>query len=635
MCGICGAFGPEDKKLLHSMMDVMRHRGPDDEGTYIDDNVMLANLRLAIIDVKGGRQPIFNEDGSIVIVYNGETYNFPEMREDLEKRGHRFTTNSDTEVVLHAYEEYGPEFISLLNGMFAFAIYDSPKKTLMLGRDRFGINPLYYARVEGALFFSSDIKSILVHPSFVRKADPVGMHQFINLRYIPENRTIFSGVHRFPPAHYALITKGKMEQHRYWELGQEVSDISEEQAAKHVREVLERSVKRHLISDIPVGIFLSGGVDSSTVLSLASRVSDEPLHTFSMGFGEPDDELNDARIVAEHFETVHKEFILEKTVLKDFPEIIWYMGTPKRNVYPYYIYKKAANHVKVALGGLGGDELFGGYSFRYEYLDDVMRKRKQFGNDGMRMAAEEARRAIEIHLKSMPVEEDWMLEESRRSTHIDDDVWSYTMVTSADRAYELNYLKKRLYGDTLNREKLKEIDSVFRRAFSGSKDLIDKCLRSDFLIKMSDDFLVVDDGTSMANSLEIRTPFLDNEIVDLAFSLPASYKIQGGKGKIILKKAMKGLLPDDVFKKKKQGFATNTLSVYSNELKDMAKAYLSDGSLIREEYIQKNYVERILRAETDKKRMPQYNMLWNLLALEFWHRIFIDSENITSPPNIS
>jgi asparagine synthase (glutamine-hydrolysing) len=631
MCGICGALGLEDPRLLKRMMGIMKYRGPDSDGTFTDRGVMLGNVRLSIIDLAGGDQPIFNEDRSVVVVYNGEIYNFPELRAELEKKGHKFATNSDTEVIVHAYEEYGPKCASLFNGMFAYAIWDSNKKKLVLARDRCGIKPLFYCNAGGAFLFSSDVKSLLLHPSVKRTPDLVAMHEFINLRYVPGTRTMFAGISRMPAAHYAVVDKSGMKLSRYWKLSPKISGISENEAALRVGEILERSVKRHMISDIPVGIFLSGGVDSSAVVSLASRVSEEPLHTFSMGFGEPDDELKDARIVAEHFETEHREFILEKSVLRDFQEIVWYMGTPKRNVYPYYIYKAASKHVKVALGGIGGDELFAGYSFRYDYLREVEEKKAELKAD-LKKTALQAKKEIEQQLQKAGPEDDWKLEALRKVSHLGDDTWSYLMVATADRAYELEYLKSRIYGEKLAQEKLQEIESVFKPLLSGSGNLIGKCFRADFLVKMTDDFLVVDDGTSMANSLEIRTPFLDNEIVDFAFTLPPEYKIGKGVGKLILRKAMSERLPESVFKKKKQGFATNTFSVYSNEMREMAKALLPEGSAVKSGYIRPDYVKRILDAPPEEKRLPQYNMVWNLLALEIWHRIFIDSESFEQPP---
>ncbi len=633
MCGICGVLGTVDKQLLSTMMDVMSNRGPDDKGTFIDDNVMLANVRLAIIDIPGGKQPISNEDKSITVVYNGEIYNFKEIRADLEKKGHRFSTNSDTEVIVRAYEEYGPDCVKLFNGMFAYAIYDCPKKKLVIARDRCGIKPLFYSRIGNDFVFSSDVKSILLHPGFKRKPDPNSMHQFLNLRYIPGSNTLFSGIFRIPPGNYAEISMNEMVLKEYWRLSASKREVSEQQAADEIRRILQDSVERHMISDIPVGIFLSGGVDSSTILSLASRVSDKKLRTFSMGFGEPDDELNDAREVADHFGTDHKEFIIEKSVLVDFPEIIWHMGTPKRNVYPYYIYKTASRHVKVALGGLGGDELFGGYIFRYKYLKDLLHKRENL-NQKIKETTRKARKAVKEQLANLPPEDHWKIEENRKSSYLDDDSWSYTLVNSADRAYGLEYLRQFIYSESLSKKGLDEINSAFKKHMGRKGDIIENCLRTDFLVKMTNDFLVVDDGTSMANSLEIRTPFLDNDIVDYAFSLPVDFKIRNNSGKRILLRAMKDALPESVFRKKKQGFATNTFSVYKQEMKDMAEQFLLNGSLLKNNYIKENYIKSILNSKPDEKRTPQYNMLWNMLALELWHRIFLESGDIRTPPTI-
>jgi asparagine synthase (glutamine-hydrolysing) len=632
MCGIAGAFGIEDLVLLRKMMEIMRYRGPDDSGTFSDNGVMLGNVRLSIIDIKGGKQPIFNEDKSIVVVYNGEIYNFPELKADLQKKGHKFSTHSDTEVIVHAYEEYGPACASLFNGMFAYAIWDSLQKRLILARDRAGIKPLFYCKLGKNLLFSSDVKSILLHPEVKRTVDLQAMHSFLNLRYVQGEKTMFAGISRLPASHYAVIDKNGMKFTKYWQLSIEKANISEDGAASKLREIFSRAIKRHMISDIPVGVFLSGGFDSSAIVAAASKVTTEPLRTFSMGFGEPDDELKDARVVADHFKTDHHEFIIEKTVLKDFPEVIWYMGTPKRNVYPYYIYKAASKKVKVALGGLGGDELFGGYSFRYDYLIELEKKRKIETAAALKERAKIAKEAIAKQLASAGPEEDYAIEENRKIMHITDDTWSYLTVATADRAYELEYLRNRIYAENLSGGKLLGIDSIFRPYFEEKGDLLERCLKADFEQKMRDDFLVVDDGTSMANSLEIRTPFLDNEMIDFAFSLPHQMKIEQGKGKLILRKAMKGLLPESVFSKKKQGFATNTFSVYTNEMKGMAENYLPNGSIVKNKFVKQEYVARILSAKPDQKMLPQYNMLWNLLALELWHRIFIEGEVPEKPP---
>jgi len=360
MCGICGATGTSDSNLLHTMTEILRHRGPDDTGFYVDDGLMLGQCRLSIIDLKTGRQPIYNEDQSIVIVYNGEIYNFPQLRKKLESKGHSFRTNSDTEVVIHAYEEFDLDCLSMFNGMFAFALYDSNRRRLVLARDRYGIKPLYYAMINGNLVFASEIKSILLHPGVRRNLNREALSYFLTLRYVPLDGTLFEGL---LPGNYLAFDKSGVGQGAYWHLQPRPHKVDVEDSV--LLGLLETSIKRHMISDVPVGVYLSGGLDSASLVAFASKNSEIPLNTFSMGFGEETDELSDAREIAEHFGTIHHETVVRDGLLSNFPEMIWHMDSPKRNLYPYYLAQLAGKHVKVVLSGLGGDELFGGYDFRY------------------------------------------------------------------------------------------------------------------------------------------------------------------------------------------------------------------------------------------------------------------------------
>lgn len=352
MCAIAG-FNFEDKSLIRKMCDVMAHRGPDGEGYYSGSSITLGHRRLSIIDLETGNQPVYNEDGSIVVVYNGEIYNFRELRAALETRGHRFSTASDTEVIVHAYEEFGRDCVKHFNGMFAFALYDAGRDELFLARDRCGVKPLHYTQLQdGTFLFASEIKALLQYKRVKREMDPQSLHYTINLRYIPGERTMFMGIFRLPPGHTMVVKNRMVTITRFWEPSHNRIRHPESYYIRMLRKLLDAAVERHLISDVPVGLMLSGGIDSSALVALASRKTDEPIKTFCMGFGNANDEIMDARFVAEQFGTDHQELVVDTHLLRDYPRMIWYADEPKRNLYPYYISEMVGREVKTALGGL-------------------------------------------------------------------------------------------------------------------------------------------------------------------------------------------------------------------------------------------------------------------------------------------
>lgn len=366
-------------------MGSMRHRGPDSSGKFLDKGIMLGQDRLSIIDLKTGDQPIYNEDGSIAVILNGEIYNYRELRAELEKTGHRFATNSDTEVIPHLYEQFGENFVSYLNGMFAFALWDSNKKQLLLARDRCGIKPLYYASKDGVLLFASEPKALLQYEAIKPVPDDLALHFFLNLRYIPGEMTAFKGIRKFPPAHYAVVKSGSapvkpasgspsIKPVRYWSLPASRSS----QLLPGFVDLLGSAVRRHMISDVPVGVYLSGGIDSTTIAYFARSEAQGKLKTFCMGFGEQDDELEDARKVADELGTDHRDFVMHGNLLSKLPLAIWHADSPKRNLHPYYLANFASRHVKVVLSGLGGDELFAGYDYKYGKMREMAKNSGRF-----------------------------------------------------------------------------------------------------------------------------------------------------------------------------------------------------------------------------------------------------------------
>jgi len=583
MCGICGVVGASDKSIIRTMTETIRHRGPDDIGFYIDDITMLGQCRLSIIDLETGRQPIFNEDGSIVIVYNGEIYNFIDLRRKLEANGHKFSTNSDTEVVVHAYEEYGTDCLNLFNGMFAFALFDSNQKRLFIARDRQGIKPLYYAKADQGLIFASEIKSILKYPGMQRTLDKRALACFLTLRYVPFDLTMFEGIKKVLPGNYAVFDKSGLREVPYWRLqpNPDRSDVANEELI----ETLKRSVERHIISDVPVGIYLSGGIDSAALVAFASELSKNPISTFCMGFGEESDELEDARMISKHFGTVHHETVVKERLLDDFPEMIWHMDFPKRNLYPYYLAQMASKHVKVVLSGLGGDELFAGYDFRYRQLG------------------------------------------SRQPYEINDKIQLYLGTQARDIPHD----QEQVYGKAVPEGIHNCAGRFLRPFFSDGLPFMEQVLAADFNAKMIYDFLPVDDATSMAHSVETRVPYLDNELVKLAFTIRFASKFRDGRGKFILRRALSDRLPNATLEKKKQGFGPNPFETYGREVRHYAETYLPKGDTVRMGLVNPDWVNKVLSRSPTPDFNAEYNKIWDCLALEVFYRIYLRDELLISP----
>ena len=631
MCGFVG-FNFEDIALAKKMCGVIAHRGPDGEGYYTNTNVTLGHRRLSIIDLQKGDQPMFNEDGSIVVVHNGAIYNFRDIRLELEKHGHRFSTESDTEVIVHAYEEYGYDCVQYFNGMFAFALYDQNKDLLFLSRDRFGIKPLHYICLDDdRILFGSEIKALLQYKQIKREMDPQSLHYTLNLRYIPGERTMFKGIKRLLPGHSMIIRDGQMTIVPYYQLTYHAEHRSEDYYIKTTRKLLEESVRRHLTSDVPVGIMLSGGIDSSSIVALASTMVDEPIQTFCMGFGNENDENSDAQKVADHFETDHHSLIVSDNLLKDYPKMIWYADEPKRNLYPYYISEVVSKHVKTVLGGLGGDELFGGYVFKYNFVKKIESIRNRTMYETRKRMAEIADRMIYYQTKYGDNVDDLNLDYLETLQNIQSNTDLYLITQTLDKVFTDEYLE-RIYGSEMLKQRLEAIRDVYLPNFNDEKPFIDQLQIADTRMKLADDFLLVDDRMNMANSLESRAPFLDMHLTDFAFTIPSNMKLQDPNGKHMLKMAMKDVLPDFVLKKEKQGFASSSYTTYLRGGRDLMQQILSDGCLVREKYISHDYVDSILHTLPNPRLDLHYTALWNLMVSELWYRIFIENECNT--PNI-
>jgi len=616
MCGICGVVNvdrhePVDRGILQVMRDTMEYRGPDASGLYVDGAVGLAHRRLSIIDVAGGHQPMTNEDGSVCIVFNGEVYNYIELRKAYLEGHHRFATSSDTEVMVHLYEEFGADCVTLFNGMFAFALWDRRTRTLMLARDRVGVKPLYYTVQDGTLVFASEIKALLVHPKVRTRVDASTIDEFITYGYVQSPRTAFEGILRVPEGHVLIWRDGVVRITKYWDVAFEPDERrSEQDHVDRVRELLTDSLKLRLRSDVPLGVLLSGGVDSSAVVAMLSREVGK-VKTFSIGFdaGDNFNELPQARRLAEHFGTDHHEMILRPQAFRDFiPQFARYMDEPVTEAAAiplYFVCQLTAKHVKVVLSGEGSDELFGGYP-AYRRMQLLERYRS---------LPAAARRLVEPILKRA-------LADSKLGRYLD------LAASPLERRYSGGHLYDVRLRDTLYRpefaaaagDPFAAVAPVY--AASQEWDTLGRLLYLDTKTWLPNDILIKADRMSMANSIELRVPFLDYRLIEYAASIPSRFKVRGSTSKYVLKRALQGLVPQWILDRKKMGFPTPLARMFRGELHEYVKAVLFDPRTDRG-YFDAREVRRLVE-EHVAGRADHHTALWRLLVLEEWHRAFID-----------
>ena len=666
MCGIVGKYSfkqkPISNDLLHDMCNVIVHRGPDDEGYYINGNIGLGMRRLSIIDLQTGNQPIHNESKDIWIVYNGEIYNCLELRAELERKGHKFYTRSDTEVIVHCYEEYGNECVSKLNGMFAFAIWDEKRRRLLLARDRLGIKPLFYTVSDGSLLFASEIKSILQDRTVKREVNLHALHNFLSLNYIPHPDTIFKGIYKLPPGH--LLTcdgKGRVKIREYWDVKFRVgmeglstdsgsglnglrldarrnplnpfkksadSRKSEEEYAEGLRERLKESVRLRLLSDVPLGVLLSGGIDSSSITALMSGLVDEPIKTFSIGFEEKSfNELEYARIVADMYGTDHHEMIVKPNAVELLPKLVWHFDEPFADssaIPTYLVSKMAREHVKVVLSGEGGDEVFAGYETYAAY------RAAELYNKIPRLIRKKLIRPI-VH--SLPVSTKKVSFDYKAKIFVDGDVLSperrhywWKLIFSEDAKKQL-YSQEILSGNVFE-DSFGEFAKYFDR--TDAVDMLNKILYVDTKVYLANDILVKSDRSSMANSLELRVPMLDYKVVEFAASIPPELKLNGFQKKYILKKAMEPLLPKKILYRKKKGFSIPAQSWLRNELKEMVLDVLSPAQLKKTGYFNPDYVNQLLEQHFNLVK-DNSRPIWGLLTFMLWHRTFMEQAELKGP----
>ena len=611
-----------DEGTLRRMAKALAHRGPDSEGFFVNDHVGLAHRRLAIIDLSpDATQPMSNEDGSIWIVFNGEIYNFHELRDALIRKGHIFHSRSDTEVIVHLYEDLGPEALRALRGMFALAIWDANHRQLLLARDRLGKKPLFYFAGPSSFAFASELQSLLEDPSVPRVPDLEAIRYYLTYRYVPSPYSAFQGIRKLPPAHYLLLKDGQLRLNRYWTLHYaEKSHEPEEVLSERLRGSLEEAVRLRMISDVPIGAFLSGGLDSSAVVALMSRLSGAPVKTFSIGFEEDAfSELPYARSIARRFGTDHHEFVVKPDAVSILPLLVRHFGEPFADstaVPQYYLSKLAREHVTVVLAGDGGDEAFGGYD---RYVATLATR----PTDRIPSPLRNGLAGVIRRLSKFPLSTPFLLRTSRFLRALSDDPqrryarWVSHFDLQQQAVLFSSAFLKQVRG--IDPERL--VLDVYQQ--TDATHLLDATLDVDVRTYLSDDLLVKVDITSMANSLEVRAPFLDHPLMEMAASLPPSLKIQGLEKKYLLKRAMAELLPVEILNRPKQGFIVPIDHWFRHDLQEMAYDTLLDPRSLGRGYFRPEVVRRLLD-EHVRGVQNFHRQLWNLLMLELWHRCFID-----------
>jgi asparagine synthase (glutamine-hydrolysing) len=623
MCGIAGVVSTHresdiSEALVRQMCDPITHRGPDDEGIHVADGAGLGMRRLSIIDLAGGHQPVFNEDRSAWVVFNGEIYNFPELRLELERGGHRFYTKTDTEVIIHLYEEVGVECVQKLRGMFALAIYDQNKRKLTLARDRLGKKPLHYSLHNGKLYFASEIKSILAVAPELAELNSQGLLEYLYHGYVPDPLTAFVRIHKLPPGHLLEFAGGEVRVREYWDFPEfgTRSVKSEEECLEELEYRLSEATKIRLLSDVPLGAFLSGGTDSSIVVALMARASSAPVKTFSIGFKQDDfNEADYARTVARKFETDHHEMILEPDIVQTVEHLTRSLEEPfaDSSMLPtYYVSQMARRHVTVALSGDGGDEMFAGYD----------RYRAHFNRQIFEHVPEWARKLYRTRIYP------------RLPNRIQERKFSYNVALPWQERYvdglcfvpafeRETPLLSDGFRDVLRRSD--DPGNVLRRCFAKApaKDPISKMLYVDAKTYMVGDILTKVDRMSMLNSLEVRVPLLDHAFVEYAASLPAEWKFRDGVQKYILRRLADRVgVPREVIHREKQGFALPLVHWMRNEMRDMLMLLLEPRTLQRGYFVAEG-VRKLMDDHLHRGR-PTTGRLWRLLMFELWHRNFLE-----------
>jgi asparagine synthase (glutamine-hydrolysing) len=620
MCGIAGITW-RDPDLAARMAEVIAHRGPDDSGLYADEAVSLSHRRLSIIDLSAhGHQPLSNEDGSIWIVYNGEIYNFQQLREDLEAKGHRFRSRTDTEVIVHAYEEYGIDCVRRFNGMFAFAIWDRNRREVLLARDRLGVKPLYYHLSNGRLVFASEIKAILQVPTVPREVNPQALYHYVGFEFVPAPDTMFQGIRKLPPGHHLRFREGDVRIERYWDVAFRDQERTPEEYRVRMRELLTESVRKRLISDVPLGVFLSGGLDSSAVVALMKHCGVEPLRTFSIGYKDPTfSELDYARVIARQFGTLHEELIIDPITPELIETAVWHLDEPMTDLSTiplYLICERARRDVTVCLSGEGGDEVLVGYDrFKASKVDryySILPRwiRRDVILPVLRRLPDQTQKKGAVNVLKRFAEGSVLPPEGRHMR------WQYFGPGNGDLDLFSAGLRPRITADPFE---------PIRRAeqHCSSQDRLDREIYIDLKFTMPDSVLMKVDKMSMAHGLEVRVPFLDYEFVEFCATIPGSMKLAGFRTKAIFREAMQGILPPHILQRGKQGYSLPIKNWLREDLRDYMTDTLTSSPLIAESF-DPGRIGRLME-EHLTYRANHNHVLWALMNVAIWYRLFLDS----------
>jgi asparagine synthase (glutamine-hydrolysing) len=629
MCGICGfttssVKGKDRKEIIDRMTQALTHRGPDDEGFYWDDDIIFGHRRLSIIDLSTGKQPIHNEDQSVWITFNGEIYNFLALRRELEEKGHTFYTTSDTEVIVHLYEEKGLRFLEQLDGMFAFALWDTKSKSLLLVRDRLGEKPLHYYPSASGLVFASELKSLLAHPVVPRELDLSALNKYLTYEYVPAPHTIYKGIYKVQPGHFVLYHNGQVKEERYWDVP--MSEVSggyktEAEYVEELRYLLREVVRARLVSDVPVGVFLSGGIDSSLVAALANGNSAHKVRTFSIGFAEKsfDETPFSQRVAAFIGSAHHHEELSSQRMLELIPTIAQTLDEPlaDASIIPTYLLSQfTARHVKVALGGDGGDELFAGYptyqAHRLVGLYDFLpRELRDLIN----------RLAVRLPVSYRNISWDFQIKQFLRGAGVAPEVRFFLWMGSFLDREKRQLFTKEWHPQLLSMNTFEDLARYISQ--SRLTNDFDRLLYLSLKLYLQDDLLVKVDRASMANSLEVRSPYLAPQLVTFVAQLPAFYKLNRLTTKYILKKAAAGLLPKEITQRKKKGFGVPLAAWFNGPLKPLLLEYLNEARIRNEGLFDYGFIHALLEDHFHARR-DNRKLLWTLLVFEMWRETYLD-----------
>ena len=620
MCGICG-FSWNDEALIRKMADRIVHRGPDQEGFFCTDGMSLGFRRLSIIDLsENGSQPMFNEDNTVCLVFNGEIYNFQELRPQLEAKGHRFRSNTDSEVILHGYEEYGIDVVNHLRGMFGFALYDTARKRLLLARDRIGIKPLYYTEQNGRLVFGSEIKSILQDPGVERRVNHQALYDYLGFEFVPSPETMFAGISKLPAGHLLVWENGRAEVTRYWDLSFRPAAPmpSFGEAVEQLRAHLDAAVKSHLVADVPLGVFLSGGLDSSCLVALMRRHISGPLKTFTIGYEDKTfSELDYAQIVADHCQTEHRVLRLDSLKPAYVEETLYHLDEPMTDLSTvplYLLCKQAREHVTVCLSGEGADESFAGYDrFKASRLNaryfSLLPKvvRQQLVGRMARLLPDQPQKKGVINMLKRFVEGATLPEDGQHLR------WQYFLNTTLEQGLFQPGFRAQINADPF--WQVREHNSR-----CDARDQVNREIYLDMRFMMTDSVLMKVDRMSMASALEIRVPLLDHVLVEFLASLPGDWKLNKMTTKYIFRSALEGLLPDKIVHRGKQGYSLPVKHLLRGELRDYMVERLH-GSTVLRETMDMASIDRLI-AEHDTLKHNHNHILWALLNVAIWHDRF-------------